>query len=365
MISSRTKNATSRILPFGIIWFVSAIVYTLVERGILGGLNYYPSTGNPYDFKSNLVITSVMALIVGLFLGTVEVLYLSALFSKRSFIQKILVKILIYFAMIVAFIFSLSVIANAIQLNVSLTHRMAWMNAWLFFSTFSFWGVGIFVAYGMTVTLFFAEVSGNLGAGVLNNFFVGKYHKPIEEERIFMFLDMKSSTTIAEAMGHVKYFEMLKEYFADLTEPIIDYGGEIYQYVGDEIVITWKVTKGTPLNNCVACFFAMKSKMKKLESKYIQKFGLLPDFKAGIHTGGVTTGEIGVLKKEIIFTGDVLNTTARVQSLCNTYQLDLLISGQLLKLLQLNSLPTIQAIGETELRGRDEKIMLYTFENIV
>jgi adenylate cyclase len=94
---------------------------------------------------------------------------------------------------------------------------------------------------------------------VLNNFFTGKYHIPIVEERIFMFLDMKASTTIAENLGHVKYFEMLKEYYSDISNSIIKYSGEIYQYVGDDIVVSWKLKNGLQNNNCVECFFCYKS----------------------------------------------------------------------------------------------------------
>jgi adenylate cyclase len=210
------------------------------------------------------------------------------------------------------------------------------------------------------VSQFYTEVSENMGHSVLINFFTGKYHSPKEEERIFMFLDMKSSTTIAETLGHVKYFEMLREYYSDLSDPIIKYSGEIYQYVGDEIVVSWKLTNGLKDNNCIQCFFAMKAGLQKQSKKYNDKFGLSPEFKAGFHLGKVTTGEIGVIKKEIIFTGDVLNTTARIQGLCNEYKVDILISGPLIKRLNLTSAFKIKALGENELRGRDEKIELFT-----
>ncbi|MEI9919807.1 MAG: adenylate/guanylate cyclase domain-containing protein [Bacteroidota bacterium] len=360
MITPRSQLAIARIIPFCIIWSISSLVYTFLERGILGTLDYYPSTGNPYNFVNNLFITTAMASVTGLIIGSVEVFYLSRLLIKRSFVEKMLVKVLIYFTIIVAFLFGSSVAANAFQLNVSLTDRAVWKNAGLFLSTFSFWGVGIFISYGIVISLFFDEVSGSLGSGVLNNFFRGKYHKPIEEDRIFMFLDMQSSTKIAESMGHAKYFQMLKEYFADLTEPIIDYGGEIYQYVGDEIVISWKVVNGIGTNNCIECFLAMKLRLKNMEDKYIQAFGVLPKFKAGLHIGRVTTGEIGVIKREIIFTGDVLNTSARIQSLCNNYNVEILMSAQLFNSLERASLPAIRLIGEVELRGRDEKVFLYT-----
>ncbi len=146
---------------------------------------------------------------------------------------------------------------------------------------------------------------------------------------------MKSSTTIAENLGHVKYFEMLRAYYSDLSDPIIKYTGEIYQYVGDELVVSWKLKNGLQDNNCIECFFAMKAAIRKQTEKYNEKFGLLPEFKAGFHVGKVTTGEIGVIKKEIIFTGDVLNTAARIQGLCNLFEVDILISADLKKMLKL------------------------------
>jgi hypothetical protein len=37
-----------------------------------------------------------------------------------------------------------------------------------------------------------------------------------QKRKEFMLLDMKSSTTIAKSLGHVRYFEMLKEYYSDV-----------------------------------------------------------------------------------------------------------------------------------------------------
>jgi adenylate cyclase len=78
--------------------------------------------------------------------------------------------------------------------------------------------------------------------------------------------------------------------------------------------------------------------------------------------GKVTTGEIGVIKKEITFSGDVLNTTARIQGLCNTYKVDLLTSEKLINALESNEAFKLKALGEAELRGRNEKINLFTIE---
>ena len=192
------------------------------------------------------------------------------------------------------------------------------------------------------------------------NFFTGKYHKPIEEKRIFLFSDMKSSTTIAEELGHIKYFELLKEYYSNFSDAIVNHSGEVYQYIGDEIVISWKYEDGIKNNNCINCFFAMKEALKNKADLYIATFGILPTFKAGLHMGAVTTGEIGVLKKEIIFTGDVLNTTARIQGLCNTFNVDILVSEDLIKSLELEPEFKINSVGVVELKGKNEHIALFT-----
>lgn len=363
MLSPKTKTVVARIIPFGVIWLIFSLIYTQLEKGILGGLNYYPATGNPYSFSRNIIITPVTALITGLLFGLLETRYVNKLFLKRSFSEKIFYKSFIYFFVILAFLIILAAIANSLELKTNVFRLPVWTNVLAFVTNYAFISTAIFIASIILVTQFYAEVSNNIGNSVLANFFKGKYHRPIEEERIFMFLDMKSSTTIAENLGHVIYFEMLREYYADLSEPIINYSGEIYQYVGDEIIISWKLKNDWQDNNCIKCFFEMKAAIKKQEQKYVERFGLVPQFKAGLHAGRVTTGEIGIIKKDIIFTGDVLNATSRIQGLCNTYNVDILLSDDLRKKLTLDASFQKKTLGENELRGKDEKIELFTIVN--
>jgi adenylate cyclase len=106
--------------------------------------------------------------------------------------------------------------------------------------------------------------------------------------------------------------------------------------------------------------FGYERSPQKRADWYSSTFGVTPTFKAGLHLGEVTTGEIGALKKEIIFTGDVLNTTARIQGLCNTYDVDILISEDLINKLQLGSEFQIISLGKNELKGKEEGLELYT-----
>lgn len=360
MNSARGKRRLLQILPFGIISMLFGVAYSLIEQGILGDATAYPSTGNPYFYSP--FSSALLSLLAGLAIGSFEVLFLNKRFRRNSFLYKITYKTVIYMLLIATVTLFISVLGHALELKRSPFDKTVWEYGVNFLFSFAFLTVEVYLALGVGFCLFYLEISDNIGQGVLINFFTGKYHRPIEEERIFMFLDMKDSTTIAEKLGHVRYFQMLSEYYTDLTEPIIDFSGEIYQYVGDEVVVTWKRKKGVSNNNCFHCFFAMKAALSNQADKYQSAYGLVPTFKAAIHLGRVTTGEIGVIKKDIIFSGDVLNTTARIQGLCNQHGVDLLVSEQLLKVLDTESEFNSRPLGEAELKGRNEKVNLFTVE---
>lgn len=360
MFSPETNRNIFRIIPFGVLWLIFGLSYSLIEKGLLHDLAYYPATGNPYDFGGITVTFMVFVTVSGLLIGTIEILFLSHLFDNKSFAKKIGYKSAIYVLIIVVFLLITTLISSTYILQTDLLDKEVWTNAWTFLTSFAFLSIVFYLAVLIIISLFFSEVSDNLGISVLHNFFLGKYHTPIQEERIFMFLDMRSSTTIAEKIGHVKYFEMLKDYYKDLSGAIIKYHGEVYQYVGDEIIVSWKLKNGLRDNNCLKCFFAMKKSIIDQTTKYQSNYGVLPGFKAGFHYGKVTTGEIGVLKKDIIFSGDVLNTTARIQGLCNDYHVDILLSDQLKNRMDIESEFSIKSLGVNELRGRNETIKLYT-----
>lgn len=334
-------------------------MYSLLEKGILEDSSIYPSTGNPYNYEP--FIPALLSFVIGLLIGMFEVLILSKIFQRRSLFQKIFIKIIVYLAIMSLAILTIIVLSSSIRLSASPVDKQIWLQILLFFTNFAFLTILLYYSMAILLCLLYNEISDHIGQAVLLNFFTGKYHRPIEEERVYLFLDMKSSTTLAERLGHVRYFEMLNEYYSDLSDTIIQYGGEIYQYVGDEVVITWKIKKGFA-NNCLDCFFAMREVLTSKEKKYHSKYGVVPSFKAGIHFGLVSTGEIGVIKKEIIYSGDVLNTTARIQGHCNEYKVDILASEKFIKALETNKDFIPKILGETELRGRNEKINLFTVE---
>jgi adenylate cyclase len=360
MVHPKYSRYIRQILVFAFIWVFFGVLYALVEVGLLGNSTSYPATGNYYNFKSNLFIISIVTLCMGLAQGWLEVVWLRKRFEEKALWVKVLCKSLIYLSLSISFL----LVTTAFVANFNLYNGQIELNPLedvkRFIGTFSFWSVIIYIGVILNIALLFSEIKEYIGHRLLYNFILGRYHQPNQEIRIFMFLDMKSSTTIAENMGHAQYFQLLKEYYADMTNPILETDGEIYQYVGDEIVVSWPETKGLYKGNCIECFRKIENELLQKSNTYMKKFGLVPSFKAGFHIGEVTTGEIGIIKKDIIYTGDVLNTTARIQAECNNYKAMALISNDLLKKLPKENEFSFTNIGQLSLRGKSEEIKLYS-----
>ncbi|MDX2246475.1 MAG: response regulator [Bacteroidia bacterium] len=183
-----------------------------------------------------------------------------------------------------------------------------------------------------------------------------------EVHRVFMFLDIKSSTEIADTLGHFRYFSLLNDFFGDISESISEWKGEIYQYVGDEVVVSWPLETGVEAARCLNCFFHICDRMDMLTPRYLEKYGLMPQFKAGFHCGKVTTGSIGTIKKEIVFSGEALAVTARIESLCNRYKVNLLLSETLMSYLPENEFLISRKIDDIILRGKQTPMTLYSIE---
>jgi adenylate cyclase len=207
--------------------------------------------------------------------------------------------------------------------------------------------------------LFILQVSDKFGQGVLISFLLGKYHRPKEDDRIFMFMDLKSSTTYAEKLGHIKYSQFIQDCFFDITDVITKYDAKIYQYVGDEVVLSWSIKEGIEHGHCINTFFAYDTLIKSKKNYYQNKYGIIPEFKAGLHLGKVTVAEVGEIKKELAYHGDVLNTAARIQGKCNDFQKRLLISESMKTKLENQHLFDFSGIGDVRLKGKAKSLNLY------
>ncbi len=316
-----------------------------------------------YSFQDLLMANLIAVFLGGLIAGCILVFILRGRFRDHSFMVSVFLNTLILLLILLVVIGIGTGIFHSYHANISFFSQSIFNRviqsflSYIFLSKLTLWLLIIFL------TNLLLDVNEKYGAGVLRQLIIGKYHHPREEERIFMFLDMKGSTGIAEQIGHIKFFELLHDFFQDITDPILFTNGSIYQYIGDEVIIVWKIPTGVKNGNCIRCFYNIRETISRNADNYLEKYGIVPEFKAGIHCGKVTIGEIGVLKRDIVFSGDVLNTTARMQSMCNEFGLKLLISKKLLDLIGMppNRMDT-RKIGNISLKGKKKKVVLYTIE---
>ncbi|WP_420583062.1 adenylate/guanylate cyclase domain-containing protein [Reichenbachiella sp.] len=357
-LTPKAKRNISRIIPFAIIWLLIGWIIDITVYDVTRNQNLNPDTDISFTIPV-LIFASLANVLVGLIVGVLEVVYLEKRFSNRTLRAKFFYKFLTYLTLFIIIIVLLFPVAFSLETGISLLEVDAWQKLGRFVISISFLTTLFHLSVKLMVSLIYSAISESLGHQVLLNFFSGKYHQPKIEKRIFMFLDMKSSTTIAEKLGHIKYFKLLGAYYNIMSDPIINSFGEVYQYIGDEIVISWKPDRGINQANCIKCFFDIRDHLNKQKEDLLREFGFEIGFKAGIHFGEVTIGEIGALKKEIVFTGDVLNTTARIQSLCNELKSDLLISGAVKELLPQTEYQ-YGSKGEIELKGRNKKEELFS-----
>jgi adenylate cyclase len=208
-------------------------------------------------------------------------------------------------------------------------------------------------------TQFVLQMNRLIGANALGYFVAGVYHRPKSEERIFLFLDLEGSTQLAERLGSARYFELLRRFADDLTEPVLETRGEIYQYAGDEVVITWPSHVGIRDAGCVRCFFGIRAAVARQAARYADDFDVVPRFRGGLHGGTVTAGELGHLRQQIVFVGDILNTAARLEEYAKRRGLDLVVSGELLARLALPPGVAATRCGDLALRGKQARVSAY------
>ena len=225
-------------------------------------------------------------------------------------------------------------------------------------------GVDLLVSlvFAVAATLLLG-VNELLGPGTLLAFAAGRYYHPRIEERALLFMDMRASTAIAERVGELRILDLLNRFVADVSLAVAEAGGEIHKYVGDEVIATWRLAPGANRVDCVRACFGAFDRIDAQRSAYERDFGLVPDFRAGLHCGPVAVGELGYLKKEIALIGDTMNAAARIVEACRETENRVLASAALLD--RLAALPpgvTRRRLGELALRGKERPLELCALE---
>ena len=342
-----SKYRMRRVLYIALFWTSIDIVVSLIN-------NYLA-----LHSLEALLIRSGLVFIMSLVMGYLFVFTLKSISRSRplwvNFLAKIGLMLVAAFLMnfIVHFVDKSFMVGLTYRESLTVFFRETLQPSWLLKRTL-YWIV-IFV-----VTQLYIEINDKYSPGVFIDILAGKYLKPKNENRIVMFIDLKDSTPIAEKLGHHLYFLFIREFIFHVSMALIEHGGIIYQYVGDEIVVSWPYSFKNS-RKCLDAVIESRKNIQKNSNRFRRKFGTIPEFRVGIHVGEVTIGEIGVIKKDLAMSGDTMNTTARIRSACNELNQKFIVSGEFVQSSALKSWQT-ENLGIVDLKGKASGVELYSLK---
>ncbi len=307
--------------------------FIIVVVGTLGGLLY------PLLNREDRLGPILNGLVIGL-TGSGLIVFNEIIFNPKSlrllkFKSVIIYKSIIYstfFILIIPLVVSLS---RSMEQGISLIDFVdkGGLYSFVFEEDFH-----IIITYALMATVLFIftyQMSLKMGQGVMWNFLSGKYFHPHEEELIFMHLDLNDSTSLAENLGDIEYNKFLKSFFFDITDSILSNYGKIYRYVGDEVVVSWKLKKGLKKTQFLNTFFEARKAIEDNRKQYLDTYGVAPEFTVSFNCGKVIVGEIGEIKSQISFIGIVMYESNAIQKNCKKFNTDILISDTLLEKIEL------------------------------
>ncbi|RYZ54199.1 MAG: adenylate/guanylate cyclase domain-containing protein [Sphingobacteriales bacterium] len=344
--------------------FIIAVCWTLIDV-----ISWVRFMHKPYDERTDtvyqfftpgaLILRALIDFVVSIFMGNLLVFRLKGLFRDYPLLVSFIMKTLIL--IIASFLMNFLVHITYSLWTLHLTFQQSYINfkgevlhrAWLFDKMTTWFLIFLF-------TQLLIEINEKYSPGVFLDILLGKYIQPKIEKRIIMFLDLKDSTPIAEQLGHKVYFRFIRDFIYSISMAILENDGRIYQYVGDEVVVSWRYSDENAMR-CIQAVISARRAIQRRSEEFRRLYGIIPEFKVGIHVGDVTVGEIGIIKKDLAMSGDTMNTTARIRTACTELNHKFIASKDFVDHLNLKDWQA-EPLGEIDLKGKAAGIELFALK---
>ncbi len=339
-----------------VFWIIALSFYTF----LVGNANIFQPYAIYLETEQPYFLIAFISPIIAVLFSLVDFLLPDKIMRILSFRITFLFKTIIYF--LSAFILLVAISFPTLQLNRLndynyVLSRIPAMDMVLYrFLTFYY--VACFFNVGIR------SFMRKIGGVNIKKWIFGLLNKPHEDERIFMFLDLKDSTTIAEKLGHKKFSHLIQDVFNDMSV-IYNYSAEIYNYLGDGAVVSWNIYDGTRKANCLRAYFAFSNVLSRRKKYYKRRYGIEPKFKAGAHIGKVMVLQIGQIRRDISYNGDTINTAARIESKCNELKQNMLISSDLYNELSKYKKFKFASMGSMQLKGKRKDVEIFAVKEKV
>lgn len=351
------KRELKIILAIALWWVFIDFVFLIIrmKSGLFG-----ENTDEPGMYTTRgLVLRELNVLVFSLVIGFVLVSVLSRTINKHSLWVSIIAKTLL-----------LVIVAIIMNFFIYMTYKVL-IGQWTFERAFERFTENTFrpawllpkmaewtILFGST--LLALEINEKYSKGVFFDIMVGKYLQPKEESRILMFVDLRNSTPIAEKLGHQDYFLFIRDFIYCITAGIMEHDGRIYQYVGDEIVAWWPASSENA-KKAVNSLIESRKILNKNTEIFKRNYDIVPEYKAGMHAGNVMVGQVGIAKKELVMSGDTINTASRIRTACTDLNQKFLISKEMIDLLDLKEWQS-ESMGTVDMKGKNQEMELFALK---
>lgn len=182
-----------------------------------------------------------------------------------------------------------------------------------------------------------------------------------------LFSDIRSFTTYCESRTPEEVVSILNEYLDAMTEVILDNGGTLDKYVGDEIMAIFGAPGSANTEHhpymAVKTASAMIDRLRQLHEKWAAEGREPFEIGIGINTGIMKVGNMGS-KRLFDYTviGDEVNVGARIESLTRTYNVPIIISENTYN--RVRDYVACTQLGSTMVKGKKNPVTIYSVEKV-
>ena len=172
--------------------------------------------------------------------------------------------------------------------------------------------------------------------------------------------DLRNYTSITERSRPQEVYDLLNRVYSIDTRAVHLRNGNLIHYVGDQFAAYWGAPLPDPLaaDQALAAALEMIIGLEGLRRELPLAWQELFDYGIGIHFGPALVGNVGGTERlDYMVLGDVINTTARIESLTKLYGVKLLITRQVTS--KLSRLPPARMLDRVIPKGKTEILELW------
>jgi adenylate cyclase len=187
-----------------------------------------------------------------------------------------------------------------------------------------------------------------------------------ERQVTVVFIDLRGSTTLAEARMPYDVLYILNAFFDEMTKALSATNGHFSQFTGDGLMALYGLDARDPTAGAADALRGAREMLLRLDQLNRRLKGELVHplrMGIGIHFSEAIVGSMGPPGAKVVSAiGDTVNTCARLESLTKDYDCSLIVSRRAAEMagLVVDGLP----LHEAHVKGRSDVVHFYALNDV-